>query len=451
MKKAISIFAIGILVLTTVSMLATPVSAEEKVPVIIGFKEKPDQKLVKSLGGEIKYTYSITNAIAAKLPSKAIDAIEANENVEFVEPDYEVHIDLEPNDPRFDELWGLHNTGQTGGTDDADIDAPEAWEIQTGSSDVVIAVIDTGVDYNHEDLSANMWVNPGETSGNGVDDDNNGYIDDVYGWDFCNNDNDPMDDNRHGTHCSGTIAAVGDNGIGVVGVNWAAKIMALKFLSAGGSGSTSDAIAAVQYVTMMKQDFNIPVIATSNSWGGGGYSQALKDAIAAADTAGILFVAAAGNNWNDNDVSPHYPSSYDVPNVIAVAATDHNDALADEQTWGSNYGATSVDLAAPGVSILSTVPDNGYSSFSGTSMATPHVSGVVGLIKAQFPDITSDDIKARILNSVDPIPALDGKIVTGGRLNALNCLNNPPVANAGGPYTGTEDIELIFDGSLSYD
>jgi len=419
LRKAITSVVMVFLTLASVLVVGgVTAQPSEKVPVIVGFKDKPDADLIRAHGGRIKYVYNIIPAIACELPEQATDALRKNPNVKFVEPDYEVYIDVTPNDPRFSELWGLHNTGQTGGAPDADIDAPEAWDIQTGSSSMVIAVIDTGVDYKHVDLSANIWTNPGEIAGNGIDDEGNGYVDDVYGWDFYNNDNNPMDDHRHGTHCAGTIAAVGNNGAGVVGVNWAAKIMALKFLSAGGSGYTSDAIAAVQYATMMKQQRGIPVIAMSNSWGGGGFSQALKDAITAADNAGILFIAAAGNSDSNNDLLPHYPSSYDVPNVIAVAATDHKDALA---SW-SNYGATSVDLAAPGVSILSTVLNNGYSLLSGTSMATPHVSGVSALIKAQAPAYTHLQIKDLILSSVDPVPGLSGKMVTGGRLNAYNAL-----------------------------
>lgn len=348
-------------------------------------------------------------------------------DVVYAEPNYIVHVDLIPNDPDFSKLWGLHNTGQTGGTADADIDGPEAWDIQTGSNDVLIAVIDTGVDYNHVDLANNMWVNPGEIPDNGVDDDVNGFIDDVRGWDFYNNDNDPFDDHGHGTHVSGTIGAVGNSGVGVVGVNWNVKIIPIKFLSSGGSGTTAGATDAIRYATKMG------VYVTSNSWGGGGYSQALKDAIVEANYAGILFVAAAGNSNSDNDATPHYPSSYDVPNVVAVAATDHN----DQRASFSNYGATSVDLGAPGVDVFSTVPTgscslcdpSGYKYLSGTSMATPHVSGVVGLIKAQFPALTSDDIKSRLLGTVDPIPSLVGITVTGGRVNAYNSLevdNVPP-------------------------
>ncbi|MHC4179946.1 MAG: S8 family serine peptidase, partial [Planctomycetota bacterium] len=264
----------------------------------------------------------------------------------YAEPNYQLHTwDTFPNDPSFVNLWGLHNTGQSGGVADADVDAPEAWSVSTGSGSVVVANIDTGVDYNHEDLGANMWVNPGETPGDGIDNDGNGYVDDVYGIDAVNGDSDPFDNNGHGTHTAGTIGAVGNNGLGVAGLNWDVQIMALKFLDASGFGSTDGAIACLDYVTMMRTNYGINVVASNNSWGGGGFSQALRDAIEASNQAGILFVAAAGNGgWDgvgdDNDLIPHYPSNYELDGIIAVAATDHNDRRASF----SNYGATSVDL-----------------------------------------------------------------------------------------------------------
>ncbi|OQW92585.1 MAG: hypothetical protein BWK78_01250 [Thiotrichaceae bacterium IS1] len=319
-----------------------------------------------------------------------------------------------PNDPDFSKLWGLHNTGQTGGKADADIDAPEAWDIATGGT-VTIAVIDTGVDYTHSDLLANMWKNTKEVAGNGIDDDGNGYVDDVYGYDFANKDGDPMDDNLHGTHCAGTIAGVGNNSKGVAGVNWKAKIMALKFLGGNGGGDVANAILAIQYAVKMGAKIS------SNSWGCVGCnSQALYDAIKAADAQGHLFIAAAGNDALDNDGSRvSYPSSYDLENIIAVAATDHLDNLA----YFSNYGKTAVDLGAPGVDIYSTAPGKTYQTLSGTSMATPHVSGVAGLLKAFKPDLNHLAIRERLLATVDKVPALEGKSVTGGRLNAYNALN----------------------------
>jgi len=283
----------------------------------------------------------------AKLPKgmsveSALARYRALPNVAYAQPNYLHHINAVPNDPRFEDLWGMDNTGQTGGTFDADIDAPQAWDRQTGSSDVIVAVIDTGVDYKHPDLVDNIWTNPGEVAGNGIDDDGNGFVDDIHGFDFFNLDSDPMDDHSHGTHCSGTIGAVADNNIGVAGVANDVSIMALKFLSADGWGDTAAAIECINYADMMGADI------MSNSWGGGGYEQALADAIAGTDA---LFVAAAGNEESDTDNMPNYPSCYDSPNVVAIGATDHN----DEMAWFSNYGAETVDVFAPGDEILSTV------------------------------------------------------------------------------------------------
>ena len=282
-----------------------------------------------------------------------------------------------------------------------------------------MAVIDTGVDYTHPDLASNIWTNPGEIAGNGIDDDHNGFVDDVHGYDFVNNDGNPMDDNRHGTHVAGTIAAAGNNGLGVTGVNWSSSIMALKFLSSGGSGSTSDAIRAVNYATMMKTTYGVNVRLTSNSWGGGGYDQSLYNAIQSGGNAGILFVAAAGNSGTNNDASPFYPASYNLDSIIAVAATDDCDQLADF----SCYGATSVDLAAPGVDIYSTVPGNAYASLSGTSMATPHVSGVVALACAVAPAASRAEVRQAVLGGADPLASLTGRVATGGRLNARKTLD----------------------------
>lgn len=346
---------------------------------------------------------------------EAIAALRQSGLVDYVEPNYTMSLTVAPDDPRYSELYGLHNTGQYGGTPGADIDAERAWGVSTGSPDVIVAVIDTGVDYTHADLSANMWSNPGEIPANGLDDDNNGFVDDVRGWDFSNGDNDPMDDHSHGTHVSGTIGATGNNGVGVVGVAWTIKILPLKFLGSDGSGTTSNAVRAVEYATAAGVDV------MSNSWGGGGFSQALLDAIQAASDAGILFVAAAGNYGSDNDLYPFYPSNYESPNVVAVAATDRNDNLA----YFSDYGLTTVDLGAPGVDTLSCIPGNGYGTKSGTSMATPHVSGVAALIRAVAPGIDVVHLKERLLAAVDPVPSLTGRTVTGGRLNAFLAIADP--------------------------
>ncbi len=322
--------------------------------------------------------------------------------VEYAEPDYIRHASLLPDDPKYQDgtLWGMDK-----------ISAPSAWDINTGSKAVLVGVIDTGIDYNHEDLAANVWTNPGEIPANGIDDDGNGFIDDVHGWDAANGDGDPMDDHGHGTHCSGTIGGVGNNGIAIAGVNWNVSIIGLKFLDAGGSGATSDAVTCVNYATKMNADI------TSNSWGGGGYDQSLYDAIAAN---GKIFSAAAGNSGTDNDVTPNYPSNYDLDNIIAVAATDSNDDLA----YFSCYGLTSVDLAAPGVGIYSSLPGNSYDAWDGTSMATPHVSGTVALLLAADNALSPAQIKSFILDNADPVPALDGKCVTGARLNVFKALQS---------------------------
>ena len=342
-------------------------------------------------------------------------------------PNYvrQVTVPVYPDDPRFSDLWGMENTGQSGGTPGADISAPFGWSVTTGGSDVVIADIDTGVDYGHEDLAANMWQNPNEIPANSIDDDGNGYVDDIYGMDAVNGDVDPMDDHGHGSHTSGTAAGVGDNAIGVTGVAWTARIMALKAFDAAGSGTDADCIECIDYAVDEKVNHGQNVVAINASWGGSPFNQLLKDAIDAAGTAGIVFCAAAGNRTNDNDVTPHYPSSYTSANIISVAATDHNDDLALFPTWGSNWGATSVDLGAPGASIWSTLPGDTYGSWSGTSMATPHVSGAVALLAEQFPGDTVAQRIQRILTTVDPLSTLAGLCTTGGRLNLGAALGAP--------------------------
>ncbi len=318
-------------------------------------------------------------------------------------PDYEDVPDLpdEPEeDPRLGDLYGLEL-----------IDAETAWAVTQGSKDIIVADIDTGVDYNHPDLINNMWRNEAEIPGNGRDDDRNGFVDDIVGWDFRDKDARPFDDNSHGSHTSGTIAATGGNGVGISGVAQRTSIMALRFLGgANGSGTSDDAVKSIQYATANGAHLS------SNSWGGGGFSQALYDAIQEAGEAGILFIAAAGNANSDNDAAPSYPASYDLDNIISVAATDSRDSRASF----SNYGATTVDLAAPGVQVLSTVPGGAYKSYSGTSMATPHVAGAAALILAAYPDLSAADLKSLLLESVDSIPGLDGVVLTGGRLNIAN-------------------------------
>ncbi|MFN8586436.1 MAG: S8 family serine peptidase [Candidatus Eisenbacteria bacterium] len=362
-------------------------------------------------------------------------ALRLDPNVEYAEPNYRITLDVIPNDTRFAELYGMRNTGQTGGTAGADIRATSAWDVFTGDPNLKVGIIDTGIDYNHPDLAANVWTNPGEIAGNGIDDDGNGYVDDVHGYDVVNNDGDPMDDNGHGSHCAGTIAGHGNNALGVTGVCWRASLIGIKFLNASGSGSTEGAIAGVQYAIAVGAKL------TSNSWGGGGFSQALLDAINAAGNAGQLFIAAAGNSGTDNDTSPHYPSSYDSPYVVAVAATDDHDALASF----SCFGATSVDIGAPGVDILSCQPGGGYQLLSGTSMATPHVSGAAALLWGRFPSATNLQIRQLLLTKADPIPALANKCVTGARLNVFLALADPDSIAPG----TVSDLATVTPGSTT--
>lgn len=300
-------------------------------------------------------------------------------------------------DPQISTMYGL-----------AKIGAPQAWEITSGSSKVLVANIDTGIDYNHEDLINNVWRNPGEIPGDGLDNDANGYVDDIVGWDFRDKDARPFDDNSHGSHTAGTVAATGGNGIGVSGVAQQASVMGLRFLGGSqGSGTLEDAIKAIDYATENGAQI------MSNSWGGGGYSQVMFDAISRANDKGILFVAAAGNSGSDNDKKAQYPASYQLPNVLTVAATDSGDKLASF----SCFGLKSVHLAAPGVKILSTVPGGKYSSLSGTSMAAPHVTGAAVLLKAAYPNMKAKELKEVLMQSVEQLPTLTDKVSTGGRLN----------------------------------
>ncbi len=424
---------------------------------IVKFKNDTYKSSIVTMSATEKNSFRASNAKLYKFPSvldmeKTIAELESDPNVEYVELNgiYELQANI-PDDERFDELFGMHNEGQTGGTEDADIDALEAWDETVGSRDVLVGVIDTGIDYTHPDIEANYWSNPGETgldadgndkSTNGIDDDENGYVDDFRGWDFINGDNDPMDGNDHGTHCAGTIGAVGNNGIGVAGVNWEVSLVGLKIFSDAGRTTTEAIIEAIEYSTMIGVDV------TNNSWGGGPASEAMQAAISEANEKDILFVAAAGNNRSDNDARDFFPANYDIPNIISVAAIDHNDGLASF----SNYGATKVDVGAPGVNILSTFPGNRYGAISGTSMAAPHVTGLVALVKSKFIDSDSQKIKARILNTGDKTNSLQAKTGSGRRINAANALEIDEIApNAPSDLsileTGITSLTLSFTGS----
>lgn len=366
-----------------------------------------------------------------KLPAgltteEAMAALAKDERVEFAEPnsifpfpetpatagDAVNSLADSPDDPKFGQLFGLHNDGQTGGTADADIDAPEAWAIQPGKDQgpnvPILALLDSGVDVNHPDIKGNLWTNPGEIPGDGIDNDNNGVVDDVHGFNAVDNLGDPVDDVGHGTHCAGTIGAQGNNGIGVVGVNQEANIMAIKIGGRRGIPATG-IIRGMQYATKMGARI------TSNSWGGSRPNEAIE---AVFRESPALHIIAAGNSGSNNDARPQYPANYDLPNNLSIAATDHNDNLARFSCYGEN----TVDLAAPGVSIMSTVPNGGYGSKSGTSMATPHAAGAALLVATQFPEISNEELKERLMGGTDKLAGLEGKMVSGGRLNVYNSL-----------------------------
>jgi subtilisin family serine protease/Ca2+-binding RTX toxin-like protein len=413
---------------------------------IVKFNDSVDQSQINAFNTKAGVTsldlIDLTGAQVLQLPANSSIPAKVTEFLqtglfEYVEPDFIINVDsTTPNDIDYPKLWGLNNTGQTGGKVDADIDAPEAWDLQKGNPNFVIGVIDTGVDTTHPDLINNIWTNPGEIANNGIDDDENGYIDDVNGWDFAYDDNAPTDLHGHGTHVSGTIAGDGNNAIGVSGVVWDAKIMPLKFIRDTGSGYTSDAVDAISYAA------NMGVKLTNNSWGGAGFSQALLDAINTAAEQGSLFIAAAGNSAMNSDITPSYPAAYNAANIVSVAATTNLDGLASF----SNYGAVSVDLGAPGKDIYSTFPMNGsalgkgYGTISGTSMAAPHVTGAAALLWSQHPNWSVEQVKAALMNSVDPLVELTGKTVTGGRLNVNNALLNTNAAPTGDP------TEILDDG-----
>ena len=385
-------------------------------------------------------------ALVARLAGRA--------DVLYAEPNFVIQIAATPDDPLFDQLWGLHNIGQVinffPGLAGADIQAVPAWDLSVGSTSHVVAVIDTGIDYTHPDLAPNMWSAPTAftvtVAGEQVT-----CAAGTHGFNAITRTCNPMDDHHHGTHVSGTIGAAGNNGIGVVGVNWDARLMGIKFLDAAGGGSIADAIAAMEFAIAVKQAFaatgaaDIRVL--SNSWGDTEFSQALLDQVHATNDADMLFVAAAGNSGFDNDILPMYPASFDAPNVVAVAATTNTDGRA----WFSNYGAASVHLGAPGLDILSTIAGGTYAFMSGTSMATPHVSGAAALVLSQCV-IDTAALKDTLLGSVEPVPALSGITTTGGRLHvnsALRACTAPPETPTGlTARPGDSQVVLSWDAAL---
>jgi subtilisin family serine protease len=378
--------------------------------------------------------------------SKTLETVKNMPGVEYAEPDYLVKaISIDSNSyehpERYDSQlsWGLLM-----------IDAPGAWQITQGNSNVVVAIIDSGVDYNHPDLKENMWVNPGEVPNDGIDNDKNGYVDDVNGWNFADNDNDPYDNIYHGTHIAGITGANGNSEVS--GVSKILKIMAIKFISGDGYGRTSDAISGIMYA--VRNGAKI----LNNSWGSYQYSQALRDAIEYSNKSNTLFVAAAGNDGVNTDTTPHYPSNYPAPNILSIGATDEYDSSASF----SNYGTDSVDIMSPGTEILSTTPD-GYSTYSGTSMSAPFVSGIAALLLSQYPTLSGFHLKRIIMESTEPIENLRGKALTYGRINAKNALlladvnpnGNPvfpmtPQTGSFGPEVSNEEKNVGGCGNISH-
>ena len=427
---------------STTSGLTTRAAGENYVPneLLVKFKEGVSQTKKDQILGNLNAKVSekiLTKAMERtgkkeavhllNVPIAALEAIAKAKGygeVEYAEPNFIYTSDSSSNDPYFtnSSLWGMYGAA-TSPANKYGSHAAVAWgNNHTGSNTVYVGIIDEGYMYTHEDLTANAGKNPGEgTAANGVDDDGNGLVDDIYGWDFDGNNSSVFDgiNDDHGTHVAGTIGGRGVNGIGVAGVCWNVRLLSAKFLGSRG-GTTANAIKAVDYFTDLKTRHGINLVATNNSWGGGGFSQGLKDAISRANTAGILFIAAAGNNNSDNDAVLSYPASYDVNNVIAVASITNGGLLSSF----SNYGATQVDLGAPGSGIWSSVPKrvsgvivSSYASYNGTSMATPHVTGAAALYAASHSGASAATIKAAILSSVLPTASLTGKCATGGRLN----------------------------------
>jgi len=360
----------------------------------------------------------------------ALEIFRRDPLVEYAEPNYYRYLRRTPNDPSYSSLWGLPR-----------ISAPAAWDVATNCSPAVVAVIDSGVDYDHPELAANIRVNTDEIAGNGLDDDGNGKIDDTRGWDFILEGSDPMDTDGHGTHVAGTIGAAGDNALGVTGLCWGAKIMVLRVFDDVGNATVADLIEAMEYA----RGNGAKIV--NASYAGPDFSQAEKDAIAQLNSSGILLVAAAGNESADNDQTPSYPAGYELPNIIAVAASDSNDLLA----YFSNFGLAKVHVAAPGVSVYSTYLDDGYAFESGTSMAAPHVSGLAALVWSSNPGLSAAQVKARILDGVDRVSSLSGYLFTAGRINAGNSVRNIPAppSNFAAAGVSASRIDVSWDDNYS--
>lgn len=402
---------------------------------------------------EIKLSYeklSVLSVRNEKSLTNTIESLKSNPNVVYAEPNYiytaavmpiEKSLSTKklekspfadmtaatPDDPSFGQLWGLRNTGSnepkgSAGVEGADVNAMKAWEITKGSHNVRIAIIDTGVDYTHPDLKGN--------------------VDSEHGYNFVNNTKDAMDDQGHGTHCAGTIGAIHDNKIGVAGVMADVTIIPVKFLDAGGSGTLENAIKSIDYATELNVDL------MSNSWGGGGRSEAMFDAIKRASDKGIIFTAAAGNSSSNNDSDPSYPASYDVPNVVSVAALTAQNDLA----YFSSYGKNTVHIAAPGHNILSTLKGGGYEIMSGTSMATPHVSGVLGLLLAKEGRLPHEVMRDRLTMTGIPVSALRGKVQGASRIDAYNLLTDTRPERSGPKNNAWKTVKLdqVFESEHPY-